>query len=195
MIERYSWLATIIQKLSTIQQLFHPYNELTQKIEHLFVLKSCYMGHQIMRKNIKSLVLDKIDVAIKQCETLDDYENKLNLLFYALLKCEILRETDQIATSREYAKKIADDLDEHIFGYYMNIQEITQQFVKRGGISHRENDTYTAYSSAEKFCLATGLTIQRPNSLIYDCKLKEVEKSFLFKTTLTEMMMQHETKT
>lgn len=189
MIETCSWL-TDIQKL----WLLHPY-KLTQKIEHLFVLKSCYMGHEIMQTNVKSMVLDKIDVAIRQCEALDDYENKLTLLFYALLKCEILRETNQIATSREYAKKIADNLDDHIFGYYMNIQKITQQSVKKGGISHRENDIYAAYSSAEKFCLATGLTIQRPNSSISNCKLKEVEKNFLFKTTLAEIMERHETKT
>jgi hypothetical protein len=53
-------------------------------------------------------------------------DEKLRHLFYVLLKCELLRGSEEAVTLRREAKRIADDIPSRSFEYYMSIEEATQ---------------------------------------------------------------------
>ena len=59
--------------------------------EKLLVLKAFYMGHAISeKKHTISVALDMVETAIRKFAASEDSQSRLRLLFYLLLKAEIL---------------------------------------------------------------------------------------------------------
>ena len=90
-------------------------------------------------------------------------------IFYLLLKSEILRETDAVASLRKEAKSIAEKTRSDSFRLFMSVQEATHA---------RSTD-----SGFQKDMFA--------NIGIDEQNLSEQECNFLFKATLKEMLEKH----
>ena len=80
-----------------IEKSIKPFNNHTDSnvsIEKLLVLKAFILAHKISSKQTsKTMALDMVNVAIDKLRGSIDKENSLRLIFYFLLKSEILRET------------------------------------------------------------------------------------------------------
>lgn len=139
-------------------------------IEKLLVLKVFILAHKISSKQTsKTMVLDMVNVAIDKLRGSIGKENSLRRIFYLLLKSEILRETDAVASLRKEAKSIAEKTSSDSFRLFMAVQEATQ--------------TRSTDSGFQKDMFA--------NIGIDEQNLSEQECNFLFKTTLKEMLEKH----
>jgi len=141
-----------------------------EKKEKLLVLKVFILAHKISSKQTsKTMALDMVNVAINKLSGSIGKENTLRLIFYLLLKSEILRETDAVASLRKEAKSIAEKTRSDSFRMFMAVQEATQA---------RSTD-----SGFQKDMFA--------NIGIDEQNLSEQECNFLFKATLKEMLEKH----
>ena len=141
-----------------------------ENIEKLLVLKVFILAHKISSKQTsKTMALDMVNVAINKLSGSIGEENTLRLIFYLLLKSEILRETDAVASLRKEAKSIAEKTRSDSFRMFMAVQEATQA---------RSTD-----SGFQKDMFA--------NIGIDEQNLSENECNFLFKATLKEMLEKH----
>ncbi len=141
-----------------------------ENIEKLLVLKVFILAHKISSKQTsKTMALDMVNVAINKLSGSIDEENTLRLIFYLLLKSEILRETDAVASLRKEAKSIAEKTRSDSFRLFMAVQEATQ--------------TRSTDSGFQKDMFA--------NIGIDEQNLSEKECNFLFKATLKEMLEKH----
>jgi len=141
-----------------------------ENIEKLLVLKVFILAHKISSKQTsKTMALDMVNVAINKLRGSIGEENTLRLIFYLLLKSEILRETDAVASLRKEAKSIAEKTRSDSFHLFMSVQEATQA---------RSTD-----SGFQKDMFA--------NIGIDEQNLSEKECNFLFKATLKEMLEKH----
>ncbi len=139
-------------------------------IEKLLVLKVFILAHKISSKQTsKTMALDMVNVAINKLSGSIGEENTLRLIFYLLLKSEILRETDAVASLRKEAKSIAEKTRSDSFRLFMAVQEATQ--------------TRSTDSGFQKDMFA--------NIGIDEQNLSEKECNFLFKATLKEMLEKH----
>ena len=142
-----------------------------ENIEKLLVLKVFILAHKISSKQTsKTMALDMVNVAINKLSGSIGEENTLRLIFYLLLKSEILRETDAVASLRKEAKSIAEKTSSESFRLFMAVQEATQ--------------TRSTDSGFQKDMFA--------NIGIDEQNLSEQECNFLFKATLKEMLEKHE---
>ena len=168
-------------------------------IRKLLVLKAFYMGHAISEtKHNIAVALDMIDTAIRSLEKNQNRQDQLRLLFYVLLKSEILRETADVLELRAYAKDISEGLGGRVFGYFMAVEESTQtrkriygikvgvvadEGVKNPTFSHDEKDgIYVRRVHADGACRAIGVEKDQ---------LTKKEINFLYKVTLKEMLEKH----
>lgn len=104
------------------------------EIEKILVLKAFHMGRVISdKKTYVSKSLEMINLAIKKFNNMADAESQLRLLFYVLLKSEILRDTESIVELRKYSKALASDLNSNIFDYYMLIEQASLSSSKVDG--------------------------------------------------------------
>ena len=166
--------------------------------EKLLVLKAYYMGHAIAEKkqNIP-VAIDMVNAAIQYLEAHRTEENEMRLLFYVLLKAEILRETDEAIELRKRAKKISEKIGGNVFSYYMAVEEATQTKskaygIQQGVIANKGVQTLESYTVTDGFnvwvvrydvaCRALGVDEHR---------LTEKESNFLQKITLKEMLEKH----
>jgi len=141
-----------------------------ENIEKLLVLKVFILAHKISSKQTsKTMALDMVNVAINKLSGSIGKENTLRLIFYLLLKSEILRETDAVASLRKEAKSIAEKTRSDSFRMFMAVQEATQ--------------TRSTDSGFQKDMFA--------NIGIDEQNLSENECNFLFKATLKEMLEKH----
>ena len=158
---------------SQIKKSIKPLNNHTSSngnIEKLLVLKVFILAHKISSKQTsKTMALDMVNVAIDKLRGSIDKENSLRLIFYFLLKSEILRETDEVTSLRKEAKSIAEKTSSESFRLFMAVQEATQ--------------TRSTDSGFQKDMFA--------NIGIDEQNLSEQECNFLFKTTLKEMLEKH----
>ena len=158
---------------SQIKKSIKPLNNHTNSngnIEKLLVLKVFILAHKISSKQTsKTMALDMVNVAINKLSGSIGEENTLRLIFYLLLKSEILRETDAVASLRKEAKSIAEKTRSDSFRLFMSVQEATQA---------RSTD-----SGFQKDMFA--------NIGIDEQNLSEQECNFLFKATLKEMLEKH----
>jgi len=139
-------------------------------IEKLLVLKVFILAHKISSKQTsKTMALDMVNVAINKLRGSIGKENSLRRIFYLLLKSEILRETDAVASLRKEGKSIAEKTSSDSFRLFMAVQEATQ--------------TRSTDSGFQKDMFA--------NIGIDEQNLSEQECNFLFKTTLKEMLEKH----
>jgi hypothetical protein len=122
-------------------------------------------------------------------------QEKLRLLFYLLLKAEILRETPEVFRIRLYAQKLSNQISSLIFQSYMTIEDSTQSRNKVYGThvgviasegvkptvsySVRDGVVSVRYDAA---CRALGIDERR---------LSEKEANFLRRVTLKEMLEKH----
>lgn len=166
--------------------------------EKLLVLKAYYMGHAIaQKKQIESVALKMAGAAIAKLEQSDDPQSKVRLLFYVLLKCELLRETQKVVELRKQAKAIAQDIGGHVFDYFMALEEATQTTKKayglqKGIIADKGIQTTVNYTVSDGFnvwvisydaaCRALGVDENR---------LSNNERHFLHKVSLKEMLTKH----
>ena len=139
-------------------------------IEKLLVLKVFILAHKISSKQTsKTMSLDMVKEAIDKLRGSVGKENSLRLIFYLLLKSEILSETDEVTSLRKEAKSIAEKTRSDSFRLFMSVQEATQA---------RSTD-----SGFQKDMFA--------NIGIDEQNLSEQECNFLFKATLKEMLEKH----
>ena len=141
-----------------------------ENIEKLLVLKVFILAHKISSKQTsKTMALDMVNVAINKLRGSIGEENTLRLIFYLLLKSEILSETDEVTSLRKEAKSIAEKTRSDSFRLFMAVQEATQ--------------TRSTDSGFQKDMFA--------NIGIDEQNLSEQECNFLFKATLKEMLEKH----
>jgi hypothetical protein len=141
-----------------------------ENIEKLLVLKVFILAHKISSKQTsKTMALDMVNVAINKLRGSIGEENTLRLIFYLLLKSEILSETDEVTSLRKEAKSIAEKTRSDSFRLFMAVQEATQ--------------TRSTDSGFQKDMFA--------NIGIDEQNLSEKECNFLFKATLKEMLEKH----
>jgi len=139
-------------------------------IEKLLVLKVFILAHKISSKQTsKTMALDMVNVAINKLRGSIGKENSLRRIFYLLLKSEILRETDAVASLRKEGKSIAEKTSSDSFRLFMAVQEATQT---RSTDSGFQKDMFVKIGIDEQ-------------------NLSEQECNFLFKTTLKEMLEKH----
>lgn len=171
---------------------------MTIETEKLLVLKAYYMGHAIAERNHnKYTALKMIDAAILTLEVNNDPQNRVRLLFYVLLKSEILRDDQQVVESRRRAKAIAEDMGGNVFDYYMAVENATQTKKKaygmqKGVIADKGVQTTVRYTVTDGYnvwvvsydaaCRALGVDERR---------LSEKELHFLHKVSLKEMLEKH----
>ena len=166
--------------------------------EKLLVLKAFYMGHAISEKkhNI-SVALDMVETAIRKFAASEDSQSRLRLLFYLLLKAEILRETPEVIEIRARAKEVSQQIGGRVFDYFMAIEESTQSRKKVYGmqvgviadegikptVSYTVSDGFNVWTVRyDAACRALGVDERR---------LTEKEIQFLRKVTLKEMLEKH----
>lgn len=169
--------------------------------EKLIVLKAFYMGHAISEKkhNI-AIALDMVETAIRNFVASQDSQGRLRLLFYLLLKAEILRETPEVVNIRAHAKEISLRIGGRVFDYFMAIEDSTQSRKKVYGmqvgviadegikptVSYTVSDGFNVWTVRyDAACRALGVDERR---------LTEKESHFLRKVTLKEMLEKHGVK-
>ena len=141
-----------------------------ENIEKLLVLKVFILAHKISsRQTSKTMALDMVNVAINKLRGCIGEENTLRLIFYLLLKSEILSETDEVTSLRKEAKSIAEKTRSDSFLLFMTVQEATQ--------------TRSTDSGFQKDMFA--------NIGIDEQNLSGKQCNFLFKVTLKEMLEKH----
>jgi len=166
--------------------------------EKLLVLKAYYMGHAIAETNHnKNTALKMIDAAISKLESQKDPQSQVRLLFYVLLKSEILRDDQQVIDLRRRAKEVAEHIGGNVFDYYMAVEDATQTRKKaygmqKGIISDKGIQTTVSYTVTDGYnvwvvsydaaCRALGVEERR---------LSEKELHFLHKVSLKEMLEKH----
>jgi hypothetical protein len=139
-------------------------------IENLLVLKVFILANKISSKHIsETIALDMVDEAINKLNGSTGEQNTLRLIFYLLLKSEILRGTDAEASLREEAKSISEKTGSNSFRLFMKVQEATQAIIMDDDFQNKVFDK---------------IDIDEQN-------LSEQEYNFLFKTTLKEMLEKH----
>lgn len=153
---------------------------MTIQTENLLVLKAFYMGHAISEKkhNI-AIALDMVEAAIRKFARSENRQDKLRLLFYLLLKAEILRETSKVVEIRALAKEVSQQIGGEIFDFFMAIESSTQPTASHIGDSRVA--TKTARWNAA--CRALGIDERR---------LTKQENHFLKTVTLKKMLEKHE---
>ena len=95
--------------------------------DKLLALKAYYLGRKVTENpQSVAVALKMIDVAVEVLSKRNGNEEKLRLLFYILLKCEITRDTDECIELRKEAKQISKDLRSSSFDYFLRIEGVTQ---------------------------------------------------------------------
>ena len=164
-------------------------------LHKLFILKAYYMGHAISEK--KSGVQQAIamaDAAITELEDKNDEQNRLHLLFYILLKTEILRATSDISELRKRAKKISQELSLPIYEDYMMVEDATQTRKKAYGLETgviadkgvQTTVSYTVTDGYNVWLISYDAACRALN--VDENSLSDQEMHFLHKTTLKEML-------
>lgn len=169
------------------------------EVDKLLVLKAFYLGRRLL-SNSKSVTdaLKMIDAAIESLTKRDGDDEKLRLLFYILLRCEITRGTDQSIQFRQEAKNISNDIKSRSYEYYMIIEEATQSTkqvvgfsagfiadkgVKEGGVRDFEDEYGNAFQS---------YVDPASNALGVDFKyISPKESHFLHDVNLMDMLRHH----
>ena len=166
--------------------------------EKLLVLKAYYMGHAVaQKKHNESEALKMADSAIAKLEQFSDSQSKVRLLFYVLLKSEILRETQDVIELRRRAKAIAEDIGGNVFDYFMAVEDATQTRkkvygIQTGIIADKGVQSTVRYTVSDGFnvwvvsydaaCRALGIDENR---------LSDKDRHFLYKVSLKEMLEKH----
>lgn len=166
--------------------------------EKLLVLKAFYMGHAISeKKNNISVALDMVDTAIRKLAATEDHQGKMRLLFYLLLKAEILREKPEVVEIRARAKEVSQQIGGHIFDNFMAIEDSTQSRKKVYGmqvgvIADEGIKPTVSYTVSDGFNVWTVRYDAACRALrIDERRLTEKEDHFLRKVTLKEMLEKH----
>ncbi|MBC8269353.1 MAG: hypothetical protein H8E36_11430 [Rhodospirillaceae bacterium] len=106
------------------------------EVDKLLTLKAFYLARSILMKPQRvSDALKMIEVAVKALEKRTGNQEKLRLLFYILIKCEIHRESEECIDIRERAKGLSVEIRSKAYDYYMAIEEVTQTTKQVHGFS------------------------------------------------------------
>ncbi|MEJ1470250.1 MAG: hypothetical protein RPU59_04155 [Candidatus Sedimenticola sp. (ex Thyasira tokunagai)] len=168
---------------------------MTINTEKLLVLKAFYMGHAVAEKKHNAPVaIDMIDTAVRKLEKSTDEKNKIRLLFYVLLKSEILRETPDVIGLRAQAKETAESIGGNVFDYYMAVEEATQTIskaygIQKGVIENKGVQTTESYTVSDGFNVWVVSYDAACRALdVNEHRLSEQETNFLHHISLKEML-------
>ncbi|MDC0239305.1 hypothetical protein OAK82_02885 [Candidatus Thioglobus sp.] len=168
------------------------------KIEDkIIVLKAFDLGYVIREKDeVIEQTLKLLDNAIDQLSKKTKKADLINLLFYLIVKCELLRFNNNIKYCREKAQEIAQQINkQHMYKDYMAIVEVTtrnprvkdinQQTSHNSRFDHREH--VSSYLDVmDPFFGNTYKAIQ-----VDPFDLSERQSVFLFRTNLLQIMKEH----
>jgi len=166
--------------------------------EKLLVLKAFYMGYSISeRKHNVIVALEMIEAAIRQLEGSQDRQGWLRLLFYLLLKAEILRSKPEVLEIRASARDISRRIGGHVYDYFMAVEDGTQTLKKAYGlqvgvIADEGVKPTVSYTGGHGFNLFTVRYDAACRALEVDEQLlTEKEIHFLRKVSLREILEKH----
>ena len=121
--------------------------------DKLLVLKAFYLGYEIREKHeFEERALKMIDYAISQLSNKTNKSDLKRLLFYLIVKCELLRFNKTVASFRRKAREVAQDINKDtIYKDYMAMvdqttlnpktKDITQQTSYSGPVSLKSSPT------------------------------------------------------
>ncbi len=94
----------------------------TNHVDALIALKAFLLGRLILDQSERVTVsLEMIDVAVKALTDRNDDENQRRLVFYLLLRSEVLQGGKEAIAAREDAKLISQKLKSSAFECYLRI--------------------------------------------------------------------------
>ncbi|KMQ76907.1 hypothetical protein [Marinobacter subterrani] len=162
----------------------------------LLVLKAFYLGQGIAKKGTYvAPAVAMVDAAIAFLEPKQDETSRVRLLFYVLLKAEILRSNPSVADLRSRARNISRAMGSEMFDEYMAVEEETQTRVRAGGIQ-KGVIADQGIRTTETFLAKYGSFV-KTEVVDYACKalgirsLSDKEFHFVHKTSLKELLEKH----
>ena len=115
--------------------------------DQLLVLKAFYLGYEIREKHeLEERALKMIDYAINQLSNKTNKSDLKRLLFYLIVKCELLRFNETVASYRRKAREVAQDINKDtIYKDYMAMVDQTTLIPKTRDIT--QQSSYTGLTS------------------------------------------------
>ena len=167
-------------------------------VDRLLVLKAYYLGHAISEnRQSRSTALDMVDAAIEYLRTTNQEENEVRLLFYILLKAEILRDTSDAIVLRKEAQELSQAIPSDAFQHYMAVADATQtkskvHGIQTGMIANKGVQTIESYVVSDG---SNAWTVEFDAACralrIGEYRLTKKERHFLQKITLKELLEKH----
>ena len=135
--------------------------------DKIIVLKAFYLGYEIREQNEFTEQTSKLlDNAIDQLSKKTKKADLINLLFYLIVKCELLRLNNNFKYCREKAQEIAQQINkQHMYEDYMAI--------------------------VERITRAPRVVVWHSLNFVDAIDLSERQFDFLFKTNLLQIMKEH----
>lgn len=164
----------------------------------LAILKAYLLGRAVAeRHGSKGEILRLTQAAIDQLSTSGSDEQNIQLLFYTLLKCELLRESPDIVSCRAQAKSVAYQIGEEVFDNYMAVQDATQTKkaaygMQQGIIADSGVQTYEEYGVSDGhhvWIVRKNVALEALN--IDEKDLSESEMRFLHEVPLYKILEKH----
>ena len=111
--------------------------------DKLLVLKAFYLGYEIREKHeFEEKALNMIDYAINQLSNETSKSNLKRLLFYLIIKCELLRFNKTVMNYRRKAREVARDINkDNIYKDYMAMVDKTTLIPKTRDITQLSSYT------------------------------------------------------
>lgn len=167
--------------------------------EKLLALKAFYMGLDISKKyHVQISALSMVDAAIAQLKDKHELENKVRLVFYHLLRAEILRHGGSPVNDRDEAQRICREIHSPLYEYSIRIAKATTGTKKLDGIQNltiveekiKRSEAYEETDGWNSWVNYIDLAMQSLEVSEYD--LANGQKRFLNKVNLREMITKHE---
>jgi len=165
--------------------------------DKIIVLKAFSLGYEIREQDEFTEQTSKLlDNAIDQLSKKTKKADLINLLFYLIVKCELLRLNNNFKYCREKAQEIAQQINkQHMYKDYMaiverttrtpRVKDINQQTSYNSSIDHRKHlSSYDDYM--DPFFGSPFKAIQ-----VDAFDLSERQSDFLFRTNLLQIMKEH----
>tara|TARA_B100000780_G_scaffold267358_1_gene224352 strand:- start:455 stop:937 length:483 start_codon:yes stop_codon:yes gene_type:complete len=150
-------------------------------IDILIPIKAHSLGFKLKNHNNLSAVIEIVEDAINRCG--DKKEFAKRKVFYYLLKCEITKETNSLLDNRNTVKKYCEDNNqENLFENYMRIVDYNLPTKKIDYL----------YNVQERSFNTDVANVYEPlKELFGGHEISEKDASFLYHTTLKEILDKH----
>jgi hypothetical protein len=170
-------------------------------IEQQLVLKAFQLGRQISQGSAPGADLAKVDDAIEQLERRSGSSDKelRRLLFYLLLRAEVLRKIEGVRAIRRRAMSVAEKLDSSAFDSYMSVVEETESRAQvrdglgQGRIARGRVATTKTVIGGDKWRRFEAVRDLACDALEVDQHdFSDAEMRFIYDKTLDELLNYHE---